>query len=133
MLGWLSNFLGIDSSSWNSIVHSSGSLSGSSRKSDNFLWMLVVSLVYKVDFSFFAVVDWLNKILGIDGVSWNSYISYSSVVLISNWLNNWVKSSSNFWGIYNTHNISIFLNLRLDVGIILIGVPWNVHGSFSSS
>lgn len=128
-----SNFLGVDGSSRNVVVHSSLGLSGLNWKSDNFLWVVYSRGINESDVGFFLVVDRLNVVLGVDGVPWDGHVSYSGVALVGGRHNSWFEGSSYFRRVDDLDYFPVFLNGRLYISVGLNGVSWDVHRSLLSS
>lgn len=133
VLGWLSDFLSVDSSSRNSVVHGSVNLTGLNRKSYNFFRVSYSRRISELKSGFFGVVNRLNEILSVNNISWYLNFSNSVVSFVGGRLNLWFEGSSNFRRVYQLYVLSVISNGRLNVSIVLGDWSSYLHVSRFSS
>jgi len=134
VLGRILDFLGVDSSSRNGVVHGSVDLTVLYRKSHNFFRVSYSRGVDERKSGLFGVVNRLNVILSVDGASRNGNLSNTAVSLVSGRLYLRFESSSDFRRVHQLNGLSVICNGRLNVSIVLGNRSSNLHISrFGSS
>lgn len=127
----LSDLLGVNGSSWNIVVHGSHGLGVLGRKGDYFLIMVNWCRFREPKFNIFFVINRLDKILSISGISWNRNGSGSIVGLVHGWLDLCLPGSSLSRVVDDVNLLPVFSQSWLNISVLFNDVSSYIHSSLN--